>query len=322
MSKKSSWKKILLILGGLILLAIIIGIIVGLITNSESKSGSTGTGPPCKNIGDNCSTTSGEECCDSNAICTLDSTTKQSTCQFVDKCIKSGEKCIDAPGLCCANLYCNTSQNKCTQCTSIGASCTLNVYGDDSCCDNLYCDNVYNICKQCTSIGDKCETDEQCCDSASCNQSKCCQKNKHKCTQAIDCCSNYCHEGICNCKPSGITCKPNPQYPECCANKYCDDTLNECTECTNIDHTCQTDEECCGSDSLLCSNKNTIYCDKGKCTKQTCKDWLANCTKDSDCCEHCKCEWLQSSPPIRGCWPKGTWMPTYAPNSFPNLSNH
>ena len=285
MSKKMVLQKSLFILGGCFLLAVIIGIIVSQIKSNQTSGGSS---PPCKDIGMGCSPTSGEKCCDSNAICTLDSNTQKSTCQFVHKCIKIGENCNDSPYSCCANLYCDTSQNKCTQCTNIGDNCKTDVgFGPhDSCCGNSYCDTSKKKCTQCTNIGDNCKTDEQCCDlNASCANNTCCKKNSSNCTQNSDCCSNYCLNGICNCKQLEAKCEPNIVNPECCPGTYCNNN-NTCTTCTGGGDKCETDEQCCGH-YTACGGGLNPYCKNKKCT--SCKDLYAKCDNPSDCCNACQC---------------------------------
>ena len=158
MSKKWSWKKILLILGGLILLAIIIGIIVALITNSESKSVSTGPSPPCKNIGDNCS---------NNLDCCSNYCNSANTCA----CKPDGKTCSsDDASNCCSN-YC--SDGKCICMPLNHRWCTDGICCGEAECKQVIEDSSFLVKKCCIPENKSCQIDSDCC-TGNCQGNKTC----------------------------------------------------------------------------------------------------------------------------------------------------
>ena len=155
--KKLSVKTILLIIFALILLAIIIGLIVGLITNSTTTTSTSTPGPPCKDIGDNCS--NNLDCCSyycSNGKCS---------------CKPVGQKCSnDDASNCCSN-YC--SDGKCTCMPLNHRWCT-----DGTCCGEAECkqvieDGSFLVKKCCIPENKSCQIDSDCC-TGNCQGNKTC----------------------------------------------------------------------------------------------------------------------------------------------------
>ena len=152
MSKKRkwSWKKILLILGGCFLLAIIIGIIVG----QTSSGGSSGSTPPCKNITNRCSNNS--DCCTNYC--------KAKKCALKS----SGAPCDFSYN--CASNYCNNKKCDCIPLNSFQHECIKGQCCKDGICGPTYTPKALTCC---LPFEKKCMSDTDCC-SNNCQGNKTC----------------------------------------------------------------------------------------------------------------------------------------------------
>ena len=160
MSKKWSWKKILLIIFGFILLAIIIGLIVGLTSSGGNGNGGSGNGSlsPCKAIGDNCSPAPYEtegNCCSYN-------------CNNYDfpnsKNLKCGPRRECDTSISCENPFCDEcSPSDDVECTLDGGGNVTSLYGELFACAAGESDGGDpNYLNNCSPIPSKSELLEQC----------------------------------------------------------------------------------------------------------------------------------------------------------------
>ena len=147
----------------------------------------------------------------------------------------------------------STPEN-CTNCTEYGGYCATNSSCYSNCCKYGEC-RFENECKSCIQENHTCTNSTDCCEGLNCLDGTCkkpCESYLGDCSNNSDCCSNCCRtNGECGFE-------------------------NECTNCVEEAHTCVNSSQCCYG----------LECLDGTC-KEPCKNYLGDCTENSDCCSDC-----------------------------------
>ncbi len=190
-------------------------------------------------------------------------------------------------------FVCSSGWGNCDSVSDNG--CEIDLIDNDQFCGSCT--------RNCTFFGTTCEVDQccidpsasrfcdgfSCCDGSRCDsycnptsgtECICCKTNGMECLDpslfhtSLACCSGYCVDNACACKPEGFGCSGSYANTSCCTG-YCNSATHLC-KCLPSNQICTSNIQCCTRD-----------CTEGSCA--ACRTNNTVCSVDQNCCSPLGC---------------------------------